>query len=123
MTTRLSCGQRGFSMLGFLFVMGLLAVAGVIGAQALPTVVEYQAVVKAVNKAQHGSTIPEVRQIFDKAAQIDDINSIAGKDLEVAKDGDRMLIKFAYNREIHMFGPAWLTLKYAGQAKSESKRT
>ena len=28
-----------------------------------------------------------------------------------------MLVKFAYNREIHMFGPAFLLLKYAGQSK------
>jgi sensor histidine kinase regulating citrate/malate metabolism len=123
MTTMLLNRQRGISMLGLLFVMVVLALGGVLGAQALPTIIEYQAVLKAVNKAQHGSTVPEVRQIFDKAAQIDDINSITGKDLEVAKDGDRMLVRFAYHREIHMFGPAWLTLKYAGQSKSEPKRT
>jgi hypothetical protein len=26
-------------------------------------------------------------------------------------------VKFAYDREIHMFGPAYLLLKYAGQSK------
>jgi sensor histidine kinase regulating citrate/malate metabolism len=110
-------------MLGLVFVMVVLALLGVIGAQALPTVIEYQAILKAVNKAQQGNTITEVRQIFDKAAQIDDISSIAGKDLEVVRDGDQMRVKFAYNREIHMFGPAWLTLKYAGQSKTEPRRT
>ena len=115
--------QHGVSMFGFLFVLVVLALGGVLGAQALPTMIEYQAVVKAVDKARTGSSIPEVRQIFDKAAQIDDITSISGKDLEVVPDGVHMKIKFAYNREIHMFGPAWLTLKYAGQSKSEPKRT
>jgi len=123
MASILSSRQRGISLVGLIFVMVVLALAGVLGAQALPTAIEYQAVLKAVNKAQQGSTVPEVRQIFDKAAQIDDINSIAGKDLIVAKDGDAMLVKFAYVREIHMFGPAWLTLKYAGQSKGEPKRT
>jgi sensor histidine kinase regulating citrate/malate metabolism len=115
--------RRGFSLVGFLFVMVVLALLGVLGAQALPTVIEYQAVLKAVDKARQGNTIPEVRQLFDKAAVIEDISSIAGKDLEVVKDGDIMRIKFAYNREIHMFGPAWLTLKYAGQSKTEPRRT
>ena len=59
----------------------------------------------------------EVRQIFDRAAQIDDIKSIEGKDLAISKEGDQMLVKFAYNREIHMFGPAFLLLKYTGQSK------
>jgi len=116
-------GQRGISMVTFLFVIVALALLGVLGAQALPTVIEYQAVLKAIDKARQGNTIPEVRQIFDRAAVIDDISSIAGKDLEVVKDGDIMRVKFAYNREIHMFGPAWLTLKYAGQSKTEPRRT
>jgi len=79
--------------------------------------VEYQATLKAVQKASAGNTVTEVRQIFDKAAQIDDINSISGKDLDISKDGDRVVVKFAYKREIHMFGPAYLLLKYAGQSK------
>ncbi|MEA3393729.1 MAG: DUF4845 domain-containing protein, partial [Pseudomonadota bacterium] len=52
-----------------------------------------------------------------KAAQIDDIKSISGKDLEVTKEGDTVVVSFAYQREIHLAGPAWLTLKYAGRSK------
>lgn len=115
--------QHGLSMVGFLFVMVVLALLGVVGAQALPTVIEYQAVLKAVDKAGQGSSIVEARQIFDKAAQIDDISSISGKDLVIVPDGTHMNVKFAYHREIHMFGPAWLTLKYAGQSKAEPRRT
>jgi hypothetical protein len=59
----------------------------------------------------------EVRTIFDKAAQIDDIKSIAGKDLEVTKDGDKIVVAFAYTKEIHMAGPAFLLLKYNGKSK------
>ncbi len=109
--------QRGVSFLGLLFVGGLLAVAGVIAAQAFPTVVEYQAVVKAVNKASAGNSVPEIRTIFDKAADIDNIKSINGKDLEITKEGEKVVVVFAYEREIHLAGPAYLTLKYAGRSK------
>lgn len=109
--------QGGFSLLGFLFVVGVLACLGVLGAQAFPTVLEYQAALKAVQKASAGNTVGEVKTIFDKAAQIDDINSISGKDLIVTKEGDKVVVAFAYNKEIHMFGPAFLLLKYAGRSK------
>ena len=56
--------------------------------------------------------MPEVRSIFDKAAAIDNISSITGKDLEVTKENDKMVVRFAYQREIHLAGPAYLTLKY-----------
>lgn len=109
--------QGGISFIGLLFVVGVLACAGIIGAEAFPTVVEYQAITKAAQKASSGNTVPEVRQIFDKAADIDNITSISGKDLDISKDGDRVVVKFAYTREIHLFGPAYLLLKYAGQSK------
>jgi hypothetical protein len=114
---RFKSRQSGISFIGVLFVVGVLACLGILGAQAFPTVLEYQAALKAAQKASSGNTVPEVRQIFDKAAAIDDIKSISGKDLEIAKNGDQILVKFAYNREIHMFGPAFLLLKYSGQSK------
>ena len=117
MKDQLKSRQGGFSLLGMLFVVGVLASLGVLGAQAFPTVLEYQAALKAVQKAAAGNTVGEVKTIFDKAAQIDDINSISGKDLEVTKEGDKVVVKFAYNKEIHMFGPAYLLLKYAGRSK------
>ena len=33
-----------------------------------------------------------------------------------------MVVKFAYNKEIHMFGPAFLLLKYAGQSQVTAAR-
>lgn len=109
--------QRGVSFMGLVFVMVVLALLGVLGAQVLPTVVEYQAIVKATEKSKSEATVPAVRAAFDRAAQIDDIKSISGKDLDVTKNGDQVVVKFAYNREIHMFGPAYLLLKYTGQTK------
>lgn len=118
MKLRLKSRQAGLSFIGVLFMVGVLAALAVLGAQAFPTVLEYQAALKAVQKASEGTTVLQVRQIFDKAAQIDDIKSITGKDLEITKEGDQVVVKFAYNREIHMFGPAYLLLKYAGRSKT-----
>ena len=109
--------QGGISFIGLLFVVGVLACAGVVAAQVFPTVVEYQAILKAAQKASGGGSVPEVRQTFDKAAEIDDIKSVRGKDLEVSKEGDKVVVKFAYNKEIHLAGPAFLLLKYVGQSK------
>ncbi len=113
----LHSGQRGASMLGILFIVGVLACVGVLAAQAFPTVLEYQAILKAVEKSKAGNSVAEIKSTFDKAAQIDDIKSITGKDLDVGKEGDKVVIKFAYDREIHMFGPAYLLLKYSGRSK------
>ena len=117
MTLQFKSKQRGISFFGLIFVAGVLAVCGVIDAQVFPTVLEYQSIFKAVNKAAEGGSVAEVRMIFDKARDIDDIRSISGKDLEVSKEGDKVVVSFAYQREIHLTGPAFLTLKYTGRSK------
>jgi hypothetical protein len=117
MALGLKSKQLGISFIGLIFMVGVLAALFVLAAQAFPTVVEYQTILKAAQKASSGVTVAEVRQIFDRAADIDDIKSINGKDLDISKNGDKILVKFAYNKEIHMFGPAYLLLKYAGQSK------
>ena len=109
--------QQGLTFFGLLVVGGLLAFTGVIVAQIVPTYIEYMAVEKAVQKASSGTTVAEVRSNFDKAAQIDDIRTISGKDLEVGKEGDRVVVSFAYSREVHLAGPAYLVMKYEGRSK------
>lgn len=110
--------QRGISFIGLLFVAVVLACVGVVVAQVIPTLIEYQAINKAAAKAAEGSTVPEVRAIFDRAQAIDDFKSVSGKDLDVQKVGDKVVVSYAYDREIHLFGPAYLVLKYKGQGQS-----
>lgn len=109
--------QSGLTFLGLLVVGILLAFSGVIVAQLVPTYIEFMAIEKAVQKAAAGTTVTEVRQLFDKAAQIDDIRSISAKDLEIGKDGNTVVVSFDYQREVHLGGPAYLVMKYQGRSK------
>jgi sensor histidine kinase regulating citrate/malate metabolism len=100
-----------------IFIMAVIAAVGLVAVQAFPSVIEYQAALKAINKAKEGATVAKVRQIFDKAADIDSITALKGRDLEIAKEGDQVVISFAYDKEFHLFGPAWLVLKYRGTSR------
>lgn len=117
MSAQTKSSQRGISFIGLLFVAAVVAMAGVVAAQVFPTAVEFMAVQKAVQKASTGQTVADVRSIFDKATQIDDIKSISSKDLEIAKEGDKVVVSFSYQREIHLAGPAYLVMKYDGRSK------
>ena len=116
MISSFKSSQRGLTLISLLFVGALVAIAGVITAQVVPSVIEYQTILKAVNKAKEGNTVPEVRMIFDRATSIDSISSITAKDLEVTKVDDKVVVSFAYQREFHLVGPAFLTLKYSGKS-------
>ena len=109
--------QRGITFFGLVFVGVVLAVTGVVAAQVFPTYVEFHAIKKAAKKSAEGSSVVEVRAAFDRMQAIDDFKAISGKDLEITKEGDKVVVSFAYEREIHLTGPAWLTLKYSGNSK------
>ncbi len=109
--------QRGLTFVGLLVVGILVALAGLVAAQVFPTYVEYLAVQKASVKASQGSTVAEVRSLFDKAAAIDNITSVRGTDITVTKAGNAVVVSFSYTKEIHLAGPAWLVMKYEGSSR------
>ena len=74
----------------------------------------------SVNKVakEGGTTVPEIRAAFEKTKQIEySIASISGADLEVSKENDKIVVKFAYDKEIELFEPVYLVIKYRGQSK------
>ena len=67
---KLKQGQQGLTFFGLLIVGILLAFAGVIFAQLVPTYIEFMAVEKAVQKASEGTTVAEVKATVAQAAAL-----------------------------------------------------
>ncbi|WP_312568359.1 DUF4845 domain-containing protein [Comamonas sp.] len=110
--------QKGVSFIGFVVIAVLAVAVFAIGGQSLPIVLEYQAAKKAAQKAANeGNTVPEVRAAFDRAAQIDDIKTISGQDLDVSKVNDRVVVAFEYERSLPLVGPAYLVYRFTHQTK------
>ena len=118
MHQRLS-SQRGISFSGRVPWGCWLAWRARGGGGGLPPATEFMATQKAVKKpAADGDTVPAVRAAFDRTAAVDYISSISGKDLEITKQGDKVVVEFAYDKEIPLAGPAYLLLKYRGSSAS-----
>lgn len=112
--------QRGYTVVGLLvwaIVVGMLAIFAL---RIVPTTIEYYTIVKAIHKvsAQGGGTVVQVRSSFDRQKEIDRITSISGKDLSVTKDGEELVIGFAYDSEIELFSPVYLLIKYEARSKA-----
>ncbi len=117
MTHRLPTRQRGLGFFGLILLVVVLGGGGVLVARMMPAVIEYQAVVKAAKRAAGGSSVADARNLFDRTAAVENITSITSRDLEITNQGpDRMVVKFAYQREFPVAGPVFITLKFEGQA-------
>jgi len=108
---------RGFSM-GSLLVVVILVVAVALPAlKSIPSFMEYFSVKRAVNYAKDNSTNrKELAANFDKQAQVDNINSIHGEDLDVIEDeGGRVRsVAFEYRTEVQIYGPLSFLITYSG---------
>jgi hypothetical protein len=111
--------QQGISLIGLLFWAVLIAMVAVVAMRVLPTVNEYLTIQRAVNKvaASGVTTVPEIRSAFDRQKDIEySITSISGKDLNITKENDRVVVRFAYEKQVELFGPVFLLIKYEGRS-------
>ena len=112
--------QRGLTLFGLMFwalVIGFLAYVLV---RVLPTINEYVTIQRAVEKiaATQPATVAEARQAFDRQRDLEySISAITSKDLQVTKENDKVVIAFAYNKEVPIYGPVFILLKYEGRSK------
>jgi hypothetical protein len=107
-------------MFSLLFWGILVGFAGYLVVRVLPTVNEYMTIQRTVEKiAKEGpATVAAARQAFDKQKDIEyAIASISGKDLTITKEDDKVVIAFAYEKEIPVMGPVFVLIKYAGRSK------
>ena len=119
-TYRTSRGQRGVTLFGLMFWAILIGMVTLLALKVLPTVNEFLSIKRAVQKVAQtgGTTVPEVRIAFDKQKEVDyAISTISGKDLEITKVNDELVVAFAYDKEIELMGPVYLLIKYEGRSK------
>jgi len=117
-------GQRGLSLVGFMFVVVIVALLAVLGMKVVPTIAEYSAIKKAITTAKNtGTNAREIQESFDKQRNAGYIESVSGKDLEISKTADGWEVSVAYQKKIELFGPASLVLDYvATTSNAPSKK-
>jgi hypothetical protein len=74
--------------------------------------------VKKIAQEQPG-TVAEARKAFDRQRDIEySITSISGADLQITKENDKVVIRFEYDKEVPVFEPVYLLIKYSGEGRS-----
>jgi type II secretory pathway pseudopilin PulG len=106
--------QRGISLTGLIFVLAVIGFIAVFAMKVFPTYLEYKASKDAIKAAKaSGSTDLEMRQGFDKNADINRIEAITGKDLIISKDSGETELSFAYQKKIPIVANVSLLIDYA----------
>jgi len=67
--------------------------------------------------AQPGASPNDIRKAFDQCAQVDDISTIKGSDLEITQVSNEILINAACHKEIALLGYLGLQTDFAASSK------
>jgi hypothetical protein len=118
MDTRTPRRQRGLSLVGLIFVGIVVVAISALGFKLVPAVVEYIAIERAVQKIKNeGNTVREIQAAFERHRTIDDITSISSQDLDITKEGDRIVISYAYQKKIPILDNVSLVIDFAGTTR------
>jgi hypothetical protein len=111
--------QQGVTLFGLLFWAVIVGFLALIGMRVLPAINEYFTIKRTVAKIASGGgkTVPEIRSDFEKQKDIEySIVSITGKDLVITKENEKVVVSFAYDKEVELVKPVFLLIKFEGRS-------
>jgi Tfp pilus assembly protein PilX len=111
--------QQGLSLVGLIIGLIVLAMVALFGMKVIPSYLEFRSAknaIDAIARERPGSTVADVRRAFENRSAIDDINTVRPSDLEITKEGNAVVISFAYRKEVPLFNNVGLYIDYAARA-------
>jgi hypothetical protein len=117
MSTAMPAKQRGLSFSGFIFGAFVLVVLGIFGLKLIPAYMQDATIknllVAIANDPEMQKAGPgAIRMSFSKRSSIDDIRAIKAEDIEIAKDGDRLVLSASYAVKVPVGGNVSLYLEF-----------
>src|SRR5579864_8090107 len=112
---RIRTRQTGASLLALIAVLIVLAVIALFAMKVVPSFLEFRAArgaIVAIAQEQPNGVPGEIRRAFENRSNIDDITSIKPRDLDISKDGNQVVISFAYRKEVPLFKGVGLYIDY-----------
>ena len=113
--------QRGLSIIGLILVLFALVMVALFAMKVVPSFLEYRAARSAIEAiaAQNLQSAGEVRRAFEMRSAIDNMDSVKPTDLEVTKEGNGLVIAFAYRKEVPLWTGVGLYIDYTATATSQ----
>lgn len=101
--------QQGLSFWGYLLVVGLVVFFALVGVKLFPLYYDNFKVSAALKSVQQepnaaSSTDAQLREMLLKRLDIDNVQHITKDDIEIQRQGDKLLISINYEARENLFG-------------------
>lgn len=115
--------QRGVSLSGLMIWGFILAMVSLVLIKVAPSAIEYWKIRKGIasvaQSARADSTVSDVRKAYARQAEIDHTSDVRPEDLDITKEGNQIVISFAYEKKVSLFGPVSLLIDYRASSTGQ----
>lgn len=113
--------QAGLSMIGFLLVAALVAMAVLVGVKLAPAYIEYYSLKNILKNMVNDhdlqtASVAEIKRSFDNRAVIASVSTRSG-DLTISKDGGSLTIGTSYSVKVPLAGNVSACLDFEAVAQ------
>ena len=111
--------QRGLGLMALIVVLVIIVAVALFAMKVVPSYIEFRAAksaIDAIAREKPGASVGDIRRAFENRQAIDDINALKSTDLEITKEGNAVVISFAYRKEVQLFPNVGLYIDYNARA-------
>ena len=111
--------QRGVALSGLLAWGAVIAVVAMLGIRLAPEYLTYFKILKATKAValnSAGKTVPEIRASFGKYLEVEHVSTITPADLDISKEGNEVVIAFAYESRVPLVHNVSLLIDFEGSS-------
>lgn len=113
--------QQGMTLSSLLGYAIVIAIVALLGMKVGPEYYEHRQIVGAIKKvaaaAKPDASVKQIRDAFDRQANVDYISAIDSNQLDITKEGGRIVIAFAYEKRIPLVANVSLMLDFKGSTQ------
>lgn len=113
--------QQGLSLVGLIVTFVIVVFIALFGMKIVPSYLEFRSAKNAIDALAHspGGTPTDIRRNFENRSVIDGIEAVKSSDLDITKQGNQVVISFAYRKEVPLFQNVGLYIDYRATAGGE----
>lgn len=117
MNTAILSKQRGLGFPGFMAVAVILAFVGITGLKVIPAYMQDATIqslfVSIANDPEmQKASLRDIHMSFVKRASVEDVKAISADDIDVEKDGERLVLSASYYVKMPLVGNISLYLDF-----------
>lgn len=109
--------QRGIGFAGLIFIIAVVVFIAVLGMKVVPAYMHNGEVVHifkavAADPEMQNAGVKDIRASFEKRAMMDNISEIRAEDIQIDKEGGRLVLSASYPVKIPLAGNISLLLEF-----------